>query len=235
VILMAVRWYCSLPLSAAQVVRLLAERHIDVSARTVLNWVQTFGPQLAAALRTHRRRVGRTWTVDEVFCFRGQRKLYLYRAVDEHGQVIDVLLRDKRDRASAEAFFRQALARTEVKPKAVITDHHQPYVKAVATVIPLARHVRTGLHRCRGYTTQPVERSHVPTRDRLRGTRGLRTVRTGQKFLESFEAFHALRWGTVKLRTLVPRYRPIQASVHETARAVVMAMDVLGTQLKKAA
>ena len=55
---MAVRWYGSLPLSAAQVVRLLAERHIDVTARTVLNWVQMFGPQLAAALRTHRRRVG---------------------------------------------------------------------------------------------------------------------------------------------------------------------------------
>ena len=91
---------------------------------------------------------------------------------DEHGQVIDVLLRDKRDRASAEAFFRQALARMDVTPKAIITDHHQPYVKAVATVIPLARHVRTGLHRCRGYTTQPIERSHVPTRDRLRGTGG---------------------------------------------------------------
>jgi IS6 family transposase len=235
VILMAVRWYCSLPLSAAQVVRLLAERHLDVTARTVLNWVQTFGPQLATALRTHRRRVGRTWTVDEVFCFRGKQKMYLYCAVDEHGQVIDVLLRDKRNRASAEAFFRQALARTEVTPQAVITDHHQPYVKAVATVIPLARHVRTGLYRRRGYTTQPIERSHVPTRDRLRGTRGLRTVRTGQRFLESFEALHALHRGTVKLRALVPRYRPTRASVHETARAVVMAMDVLVTQLKEAA
>ena len=109
-----------------------------------------------------------------MFCFRGQQKLYLYRAVDEHGQVIDVLLRDKRDRTSAEAFFRQALAHTEVKPKAVITDHHQPYGKAVATVIPSARHVGTGLHRCRGYTIQSVERSHVPTRDRLRGARGRR-------------------------------------------------------------
>jgi transposase-like protein len=235
VILMAVRWYCSLPLSAAQVVRLLAERHIDVSARTVLNWVQTFGPQLAAALRKHRRRVGRTWTVDEVFCFRGQQKLYLYRAVDAQGQVIDVLLRDKRDRASAEAFFRQALARTDVTPTAVITDYHQPYVKAVATVIPFARHVRTGLHRHHGYTTQPIERSHVPTRDRLRGTRGLRAVHTGQKFLESFEALHALRRGRVKLQALVPTYRPTHATEHETARAVVMAIDVLGTQLKKAA
>jgi len=152
---MAMRRYCTLPLSAAQVVRLLAERHVDVTARTVLNWVQTFGPQLAAALRKHWRRVGRRWTVDEVFCFRGKQKLYLYRASDEHGQVIDVLLRDKRDRASAEAFFRHAVARTEVTPKAVITDHPQPYGKAVATVIPLARHVRTGLHRRRGYTTHP--------------------------------------------------------------------------------
>jgi transposase-like protein len=73
-------WYCSLPLSAAQVVQLLAERNIDVSARTVLNWVQTFGPQLAAALCRHRRQVGRTWTVDEVCCFRGQQKLYLDEA-----------------------------------------------------------------------------------------------------------------------------------------------------------
>jgi transposase-like protein len=154
---------------------------------------------------------------------------------DEHGQVIDVLLRDKRDRASAEAFFRQALARTDVTPKVVITDHHQPYVKAVAVVIPFARHVRTGLHRCRGYTTQPVERSHVPTRHRLRATRGLRTVRTGQRFLESFEALHALRRGMVKLRPLVPRYRPTRASMHETAWAIVVAIDILGTQLKKAA
>src|SRR5262249_15280405 len=235
VILMAVRWYCSLPLSAAQVVRLLAERNIDVTARAVLNWVQTFGPQLAAELRKHRRRVGRKWTVDEVFCFRGKQKLYLYRAVDEHGQVIDVLLRDKRDRASAEAFFRQALTRAAVTPKTIITDHHQPYVKAVAAVIPFARHVRTGLHRRRGYTTQPIERSHLPTRDRLRGARGLRTIRTGQRFLEGFEAFHALRRGAVKLRTLVPRYRPTRASMHETARTIVEAVGILGTQLKKAA
>ncbi len=143
VILMAVRWYCSLPLSAAQVVRLLAERSIEVTPRTVLNWMQTFGPQLATALRRHRRRLGQHWYVDEVFYFRGQQKLYFYWVGDQHGQVIDVLLRNKRDQASAEAFFRRALQRTDGSPHAVITDHHQPYVKAVATVISLARHVRT--------------------------------------------------------------------------------------------
>ena len=105
----------------------------------------------------------------------------------------------------------------------------------MATVVPRARHVRTGLHRRRGYTTQPVERSHVPTRDRLQNTRGLRTVRTGQRFVESFEALHALRRGRVKLHALVPTYRPTPATEHEKARVVIAAMAVLGTQLRKAA
>jgi transposase-like protein len=109
VIVMAVRWYLAYPLSSRQVLELLAERGIDVSHRTVLNWVQTFGPQLAAEVRRHRRRVGRCWFVDEVFLFRKNQKRYLYRAVDEDGVVIDVLLREHRDTASAEAFFRQAI------------------------------------------------------------------------------------------------------------------------------
>jgi transposase-like protein len=113
VILTVVRWYASYPLSGAQVTQLLAERHIDVSARAVLNWVQTFGPPLAKALRRHRRRFGRQWDVDEVFFFRGKQKRSLYRAVDQHGQVIDILLRDTRDRARAEASFRRALGQTD--------------------------------------------------------------------------------------------------------------------------
>jgi hypothetical protein len=122
-----------------------------------------------------------------------------------------------------------------VTPQAVITVHHQPYVQAVATVTPPARRVRTGLHRCRGYTTQPIERSHVPTRDRRRGARGFRIVYAGQKFLGSFEALHALRRGTVKLWAWVPRYRPTPATEHEKVRAVIAALAVVGTLLRKAA
>ena len=82
VILTAVRWYASYPLSATYVMQLLAERPIEVSARTVLNGVQTFGPQLAKALSNYRRRVGRRWYGDEGFCCRGGQKRYLYRAID---------------------------------------------------------------------------------------------------------------------------------------------------------
>ena len=131
VILMAVRWYLRHPLSATSVMELLAERGIEVSNRTVLRWVQAFGPQLAEEARKHRRPLGHTWYTDEMFFFRGQDKCYLYRAVDEYGQVVDVLLRDQRDTVSAEGFFAQALCRSGQVPTAVITDHHQPYVNAI--------------------------------------------------------------------------------------------------------
>src|SRR5918912_1158090 len=170
VILTAVRWYLAYPLSSQQVLELLAERGIDVSHRTVLSWVQTFGPRLAAEVRRCQRPVGRCWIVDEVFLFREGHKLYLYRAIDEDGVVVDVLLREHRDTASAEVFFRRAIERTGVIPREVITDHHRPYIKAVASICPGALHIRTGLHRTRGETTKAVERSHVPTRDRLRNS-----------------------------------------------------------------
>jgi transposase-like protein len=79
VVLMAVRWYLRHPLSGSSVMELLAERGVDVSKRTVLRWVQTFGPLLAAEARTHRRRPGGKWYVDEVSFVRRSEKRYLYR------------------------------------------------------------------------------------------------------------------------------------------------------------
>jgi transposase-like protein len=234
VILLAVRWSLSHPLSATSVMELLAERGIDVSKRTVLRWVQTFGPLLAAEVRKHRRPLGTKCYVDEVFFFRGKDKHYLYRAVDEHGQVVDVLFREHRDTESATAFFRQALARTGWQPTLVISDHHQPYIKAVQEVLPGAEHIRTGLHRARGETTKPIERSHVFIRDRLRASRGLKSLSTGQRFCEGFEALHALRQGHACLTELVPDHDAVLASAHERVRAVARAVTALGARLTKA-
>jgi transposase-like protein len=229
VILTAVRWYLAYPLSSRQVLELLAERGIDVSHRTVLTWAQVFEPLLAAELRRHGRRPGRRWYVDEVFLFRRGQKRYLYRALDEEGMAVDVLLREHRDTASAEAFFRQAIARTGVVPAEVVTDRHRPYLKAVATTCPGARHIRTGLHRAAGPTTQPVERSHVPTRDRLRNSRGLKRTATGQRFLEGSEAVRQVRrGGTPGAGYLVPGTAP-----HARVRAAVAAVHALGHRLHR--
>jgi transposase-like protein len=229
VILTAVRWYLAYPLSSRQVLELLAERGIDVSHRTVLDWVQAFGPQLAAEVRRRRRPVGKQWFVDEVFLFRKGHKRYLYRAIDEDGVVVDVLLREHRDTASAEAFFRQAIERTGVVPNEIVTDHHQPYLKAVATTCPDAIHIRTGLHRVSGETTKAVERSHAPTRDRLRNSRGLKHTETGQRFLEGFEAIrHLHRSGAPGAGHLVPG-----PAVHVRVRAVVAEIHRLGRRLRR--
>src|SRR6266567_3958874 len=232
VILMAVRWYLRHPLSTTSVMELLAERGIDVSNRSVLRWVQPFGPQLAAEARKHRRPLGRRWCADEMFFFRGKDKWYLYRAVDEHGQVVDVLLREHRDTASAEAFFEQALGRSGQPPSAIITDHHQPYVKAIQRTVPAAVHVRSGLHSVNGVTTKPIERSHVPTRDRLRSSRGLKTLRTGQRFLEGFECLRALRGGHIRLADLLPALSAA-TSPQDHVRTVASAVLVLGMRMNR--
>jgi transposase, IS6 family len=234
VILMAVRWYLRHPLSGTGVMELLAERGIDVSSRTVLRWVQTFGPQLADEARKHRRPLGCHWYTDEMFFFRGQDKWYLDRAVDEHGQVVDVLLRDHRDTASAEAFFALALGRSGQTPSAIITDHHQPYIKAIQRTVPAALHVRTGLHRAAGETTKSIERSHVPTRDRLRSSRGLKSLNTGQRFLEGFECMRALRGGHIQLAGVLPAFSG-SVSPHAYVRTVAAAVLVLGMRLNREA
>jgi transposase-like protein len=192
VITTAVRWYFRYRLSVADVRDLLAERGIDVSARTVLTWAHRFGPLLAAAARRVARPVGRRWWADETYVRVAGRWAYLYRAVDERGQVIDVLLRERRDLASARAFFDQAIARRGVRPTVVITDKHAAYPRAVRRRTWRATHIRTGLHRARGETTKAIERSHVPIKDRLRPMRGVQSVATGQRLLEGIEAVQAI-------------------------------------------
>jgi len=143
-----------------------------------------------------------------------------------------VLLREHRDTASAEAFFEQALGRSGQAPSAIITDHHQPYVKAIQRSVPTAVHVRSGLLRATGETTKTIERSHVPVRDRLRASRGLKTLRTGQRFLEGFECLRALRGGRIRLHELLPAFSA-SASRQDHVRTVAAAVLVLGMRLSR--
>jgi transposase-like protein len=230
VILMAVRWYFCYRLSAANVRNLLAERGLDVSRQTVAGWVQKFGVLLAEAARRHAKPLGRRWFVDETYLRVGGQWAYLYRAVDERGQVVDVLLREKRDLESAEAFFEQAIKRRGVSPVEVITDKHRAYLRAVRQHAPEAKHRRTGLHRKRALTTKPVERSHIPVKDRLRPMRGLGSVETGQRLLEGVELAQAVRRGNVR----APHQCPPR-SVHERSRLEVATFSWLASGLRAAA
>jgi transposase, IS6 family len=235
VITTAVRWYCRFRLSAADVRDLLAERRIDVSARTVLAWVHKFGPLLAAEGRRHARPVGIRWWADETYVRVAGRWAYLYRAIDEHGQVVDVLLRERRDLESARAFFEQAIARRGVRPRVVITDKHASYRRAVRRRGWRAAHIRTGLHRVRGETTKAIERAHVPVKDRLRPMRGLQSPATGQRLLEGIELAHAVRRGHIRLDLVASAAPPPSRCPHGRAREVAATFSSLARRLDGAA
>src|SRR5438105_99984 len=92
--------------------------------------------------------------------------------------------------------FISAMLHRARPPDEVVSDYHQPYMKALEHIWPDVRHRRSGLYRARGVTTKPIERSHIPTRDRLRNSRGLKTIASAQRFLEGFEALYAVRPAT---------------------------------------
>ena len=110
VITVAVRWYLRYGLSYRDVEELLAERGVEVDHVTVYRWVQRFTPLFADAARPLRHATGDRWFVDETYVKVAGRWRYLYRAVDQYGQVIDVLLSEQRDTAAARRFFTRALA-----------------------------------------------------------------------------------------------------------------------------
>jgi IS6 family transposase len=230
VIAMALRWYFRYRLSAANVRDLLAERGIDVSRQTVASWVQKFDALLAEAARRYAKRVGLRWFVDKTYLRVGKEWAYLYRAVDEAGQIVDVLLREKRDLESAEAFFEQATERRGVVPDEVITDKHRAYLRAIRQHAPKAKHRRTGLHRKRALTTKPIERSHVPVKDRVRSMRSLGSVETGQRLVEGIELAQAVRRGDVR-----PPDQDNPDSVHERSRLEVSTFSWLASGLRTAA
>ena len=136
VIVVGVRWYLRYGLSYRDVEELLAERGIEVDHVTVFRWVQRFTPLLADAARYHRRSPGDRWFVDETYVKVNGVWRYVYRAIDQHGQVIDVLLSARRDAAAARRFFTRALRTLKVIPSEVVTDAAPVYPAVLDELLP---------------------------------------------------------------------------------------------------
>ena len=130
VIAVAVRWYLRYGLSYRDVEELLAERGIEVDHVTVYRWVQAFTAEFIDAARPARHATGDRWFIDETYVKVAGRWTYLYRAVDQHGQVIDVLVSERRNARAARAFFTRALkwscsGRGHHRPGTGLPRHHR--------------------------------------------------------------------------------------------------------------
>ena len=136
VITLAVRWYLRYGLSYRDVEELLAERGIKVDHVSIFRWVQRFTPLLAEAARPRWHRVGDRWWVDETYVKVSGRWHYVYRAIDQFGQVIDVYVSMRRDGGAARCFFTRALATTKVIPVEVTTDKAAVYPHVLDELTP---------------------------------------------------------------------------------------------------
>jgi IS6 family transposase len=137
-----VRWYFQYGLSYRDLEDLLAERGIEVDHVTLLRWVQRFTPILAAAAGPCRHGVASRWFVDETYVKVSGSWRYVYRAVDEEGQVIDVFVAKKRDTNAARRFLSGAIS-VHGAPTEVITDRSRALARAINELLPLAHHDTT--------------------------------------------------------------------------------------------
>ncbi|MBL3671506.1 IS6 family transposase [Streptomyces sp. M2CJ-2] len=175
-----VRLYFRFPLSFREVEELILERGVIVSYETVRRWCLKFGQAYANGLRRRQPRPGDKRHLDEVFVkINGERK-YLWRAVDQDGNVLDILMQNRRDKAAARRFFRRLMKKKHTVPRVVVTDKLRSYGAAHREVMPSVE------HRQSKYLNNRAENSHQPTRQRERAMKGFRSVGGAQRFLSAF-------------------------------------------------
>src|SRR5215472_7585952 len=208
VIAVAVRWYLRYGLSYRDVEELLAERGIEVDHVTVYRWVQTFTTESIDSARPARHATGDRWCVDETYVKVAGRWTYLYRAIDQHGQVIDVLVCERRDGAAARALFTRALS-CGPSPVEVTTDRAPVYPRVIAELAPAARRV---LER---YSNNGVEADHARRKARLRSMRGVKTIRSLRTIATGHALIQDLRRGHYELTTELPTHERLRTAYAE--------------------
>ena len=213
VISVAVRWYLRYGLSYRDVEGLLAERGITVDHVTVYRWVQRFTPEFIEAARPARHAPGNRWFVDETYLKVAGQWTYLYRAVDQHGQVIDALMSAKRDLTAARRFFSRAL-RTGTIPAEVTTNRAAVYPRVLDELVPSA------LHTMERYANNPIEADHGRLKARLRPMRGLKRHRSARILAAGHAFVQNLRRGHYDIATDVRVHHKLPTIFDELALVI---------------
>jgi len=169
--------YYRFNLSQRDIEDLLAERGILVSYESIRLWCNKFGPKYANRLKRKHQGYGDTFFIDEVFVKIGGKQHYLWRAVDQDGEVIDVFLQKRRDGAAAKRFFKRILEKHRREPRKITTDKLRSYGVAHRELIP------NTIHDTSQYANNRAELSHQPTRVRERGMRRFKSTMQAQRFL----------------------------------------------------
>src|SRR6202022_999287 len=172
--------YFRFSLSFRDIEEMMAERGVVVSYESVREWCLKFGAAYAKRIRAHGPRPGDRWHLDEVFLKIQGKLQYLWRAVDQDGDVLDILLQSRGKKRAAKKFFRKLLKGLQYVPRAIITDKLRSYAAATAEVMPSVEHQQ------QGRLNNRAENFHQPTRERERRMRGFKSPGHAQRFLSIF-------------------------------------------------
>jgi IS6 family transposase len=188
----------------------LAERGMCIDHVTVYRWVQRFVPLVIDAARPCRHVAGDRWFVDETYVKLAGQWVYLYRVIDQYGQVIDVLVAQKRDLAATRRFFTRALEHGP-RPSEVTTDRAPAYPRVLDEVMPAACHVT------KQYANNRIESDHGQLKSRLRPMRSLRRLRSAQVISAGHAFVQNLRRGHYELGVDVDPQHRLPAAFTELA------------------
>ncbi len=208
VIRYAVWLYVRFALSYLDVEDLLAERGLDVSYETVRRWVLKFGPLFARELRRRRPRPASRWHLDEMAVSIAGRRFWLWRAVDDEGEVLDLLVQPRRDKAAAVKLIRKLLKEQGFAPDVLVTDKLRSYGAAKSQMGLSALHVQDLRKNNR------VENSHQPTRRRERKMQRFKSPGSAQRFL----SVHAVVLNTFNVQRHLTSRRTLRVLREEAFR-----------------
>jgi putative transposase len=180
----AVWLYYTFCLSFRDVELMLAERGVTLSYETVRRWCRKFAQTFANRLRRRRPKPGGRWHLDEVFIKISGVQHYLWRAVDQDGIVLDLLVQSRRNTKAAKRFFKKLLKGLRYVPRVIVTDGLKSYAAAKAKIIPGVE------HRQSRYLNNRAENSHQPTRQRERRMKRFKSPRQAQQFLSAHGPIH---------------------------------------------
>ena len=178
--------YYRFNLSSRDIEDLMAERGIAVSYESIRLWCIKFGPKYARRLRSRHQGFGDTFYIDEVFVRIQGKQHYLWRAVDQDGEVVDVFLQARRDGRAATRFFKRLLNAHGGEPRKIVTDKLRSYGVAHRELIP------DTIHDTSQYANNKAELSHQPTRVRERVMRRFKSTQQAQRFLTVHAAVYNL-------------------------------------------